>query len=503
MALGWPENQILVIDSDLGQSGISSADRAGFQRLMTEVSMGRAGLVLGLEVSRLARNCADWHRLLEICALTDTLILDEDGIYNPAQFNDRLLLGLKGTMSEAELHILQARLQGGCLNKAKRGELAIPLPIGLVYDARQKVVLDPDQQVQESVRLVFDTFRRTGSAFAVVQTFCRQGLLFPRCRRNGPEPRRLQWQELSDSLLMRILHNPRYAGAFVYGRTQSRKYPDRIGRSSRRVPMDQWPIVLRDAHPGYISWEQFEANLARLQQNATARDPQHRKTPPREGPALLQGLVLCGVCGQSMHPRYHVRQGRLVPDYVCPRRDTPGGSIRCQSIMGDCIDDAVGQLLIEAVTPAALEVALSVQQEMQARLEETDRLRRMHVERARYEAHLAQRRYLQVDPDHRLVAASLEADWNDKLRILEDAQQDYERQCQTDRRALDTQQRHRILALATDFRSFWQDPQTPDRERKRMIRLLIEDVTLIKQQDPLSRSASEGAPHKQSRCRVR
>jgi DNA invertase Pin-like site-specific DNA recombinase len=481
-ALGWPEAQIIVIDSDLGQSGASSADRAGFQRLVTEVSMGRAGMVLGLEVSRLARNCADWHRLLEICALTDTLILDEDGIYDPAQFNDRLLLGLKGAMSEAELHVLQARLRGGSLNKAKRGELAMPLPIGLVYNPCQKVVLDPDQQVQQSVRLVFETFRRTGSAFAVVQTFRREGLLFPRRCRGGPA-HEVQWRELSYSLLIRILHNPRYAGAFVYGRTKSRKNPDRNGRSSQRVPMDQWPIILRDAHPGYISWEQFEANLARLQQNATACGLNDRKTPPREGPALLQGIALCGVCGQHMHPRYHVRNGRLVPGYACPRKDTPGGPVRCQHIAGGIVDDAVGKLLVEAVTPVALEVALTVQREIQTRLEEADRLRRTRVERARYEANLAQRRYLQVDPDNRLVADSLETDWNDKLRVLGEVERDYERQRQTDRLVLDEQQRSQISSLATDFRLLWQDPKTPDRERKRMVRLLIEDVTLIKRQD--------------------
>jgi DNA invertase Pin-like site-specific DNA recombinase len=314
-ALGWSPEQIIVIDSDLGQSGASAADRAGFQRLVTEVSLGRAGMVLGLEVSRLARNCADWHRLLEICAVTGTLILDQDGLYNPAQFNDRLVLGLKGTMSEAELHMLRARLHGGSLNKAKRGELAMPLPIGLVYNPAQRVVLDPDKQVQQSVHLVFETFRRTGSAFAVVRTFREQALLFPRRRRGEA----LSWRQLSYSLLIRILHNPRYAGAFVYGRTKSRKNLDGTGHSSTPVPMDQWPIVLRGAHPGYLSWEQFEANLSRLRHNACAGQD-NRKSPPREGPALLQGLALCGICGQRMHPRYHLRGGHLVPDYTCPIR---------------------------------------------------------------------------------------------------------------------------------------------------------------------------------------
>ena len=223
VALGWPQERILVIDSDLGQSGASMAGREGFQRLVAEVGMGRAGIVLGLEVSRLARNCTDWHRLLEICALTDTLILDEDGLYDPAHFNDRLLLGLKGTMSEAELHVLRARLRGGILNKARRGELVIRPPVGLVYNPVGALVLDPDQQVQQSLRLLFETFRRTGSATATVKVFRRQGLQFPRRPHTGPHQGELVWGELGHSQTLRVLHNPRYTGAFVFGRSQTRR----------------------------------------------------------------------------------------------------------------------------------------------------------------------------------------------------------------------------------------------------------------------------------------
>ncbi len=481
LAFGWLETQIVVIDSDLGQSGASAADRVGFQRLVTEVSLGRAGMVLGLEVSRLARNSADWHRLLEICALSDTLILDEDGIYNPTHFNDRLLLGLKGTMSEAELHMIHARMRGGTLNKAKRGELVMYPPVGLAYDADHHVVLEPDKQVQESLRLVFEAFRRLGSAFAVVQHFRQQGLLFPRRRRRGPDHEDLVWKQLSYSLLIRILHNPRYAGAFVYGRTKSRKGLHGIGSSATRLPVDQWQVLLRAAHPGYISWEQFEANQVTLQQNRpTLASEVGGNNPPREGPALLQGLALCGICGQRMHPRYHATRARLVPYYVCPRKDTEGGAFRCQHIAGATLDDTVGQLLLEAVTPVALEVALTVEQEIQARLEETDRLRRIQLERTRYEANLARRRYMQVDPDLRLVADSLEADWNEKLQRLAEAQQQYDRQCEADRRILGEQQRRRLFTVATDFHQLWKDPKTSDKDRKRIARLLIEDVTLIK-----------------------
>lgn len=479
-ALGWPQEQIVIIDSDLGQSGSSAVDRAGFQKLVAEVSLGRAGMVLGLEVSRLARNSTDWHRLLELCAYSDTLILDEDGIYNPAQFNDRLLLGLKGTMSEAELHMLQARMQGGLLNKVRRGELALPLPIGLLYDADSRVILDPDQQVQQSIRLLFETFRRMGSAVAVVKEFRRQGWQFPRRRCRGLTPG-LLWGELIYSYALSILHNPRYAGAYVYGRTRYRRKPEG-GSVATSLPQEQWHTVLRDAHPGYISWERYQDNLRQLHQNEQVRGVDHR-SPAREGPALLQGLALCGLCGDPMRVRYHSYRGRLVPEYECYRHTQQRGEPPCQVIHGVGIDMAIGKLLVEAVTPLALEVALSVQQEIQTRIEEADGLRRIQVERARYEAQLAQRRYLQVDPDNRLVAGALEANWNSTLRALAEAEQQYEHQRQADSATIDSQQRERILALARDFPRLWQDPNTHDRERKRMVRLLLEDVTLTKREN--------------------
>jgi DNA invertase Pin-like site-specific DNA recombinase len=478
VALGWPVERIIVIDSDLGQSGASAVDREGFQKLVTEVGLAKAGIVLGLEVSRLARNSTDWHRLLEICALTDTLILDEDGVYDPSPFNDRLLLGLKGTMSEAELHVLRARLQGGILNKARRGELQCPLPVGFLYNANNEPVLDPDKQVQESIRFFFDTFRRTASACAVVKAFRQKGLLFPRRLKKGPNKGDLVWAELPHSRALHILHNPRYAGAFVYGRSRTRKNPDG-STSYTRLPRDQW-ILLKNTHPGYISWEQYEANLLRLRENAQAIGADRRKSLPREGPALLQGMVVCGVCGSRMTVRYHTRQGRIIPDYVCQRDGIEHAIAICQHIVGERIDSAVGQLLVESVAPLALEVTLSVQQELQARVDEVDKLRKKQVERARYEADLAQRRYLHVDPANRLVADSLEADWNEKLRALTEAHEQYERQRRQDRAIIDEQQRAKIAALASDFPRLWRDPKTPDRERKRMVRLLLEDVTLIR-----------------------
>jgi len=480
VALGWQDDQVITIDSDLGQSGASSADREGFQKLVMEVSMGRAGIVLGLEVSRLARNSTDWHRLLEICAITDTLILDEDGIYCPGDFNDRLLVGLKGTMSEAELHLIRARMRGGVLNKAKRGQLETPLPFGFVYDDEGRVVLDPDQQVQQAIRTVFETFRRVGSALGVAKHFREHGLRFPRLIRQPGCPVEVGWGDLEHNRVTRILRNPRYAGAFFYGRTRWQK---KVGGGWRKKPLPrhEWHTLILDAHPAYITWQDYEENLRRLQENAQLMGVEKRSAP-REGPSLLQGLVICGVCGSRMTVGYRQRKAGLAPDYICAgsREVDRIEKGSCQRISGYSLDLAVGALLVETVTPLALEVALSVQQEMQSRWDEADRLRRLQVDRARYESELARRRFLRVDPDNRLVAASLEAEWNVKLRALAEAEQNYERQRQADQCRISPAQQKQVLALATDFPHLWNDPGTANRERKRMVRLLIEDITIRK-----------------------
>ena len=481
VTLGWPDDRVVVIDNDLGMSGASAVDREGFQRLVAEVGMGRAGIVLGLEVSRLARNSTDWHRLLEICAVTDTLILDEDGVYDPAHFNDRLLLGLKGTMSEAELHVLRARLRGGLLNKARRGELRLRLPVGFVYDPQARVVLDPDKQVQHSVRLLFQTFATTGAAHATVVYFRRQGLLFPTRMASGPRKGEITWGPLSLSRVADALHNPWYAGAYVFGRARWRKHPD--GRTRyERLPRSEWAVLIRDAHPGYISWEEHERIDQRLKESAKALG-WARHGPPREGSALLQGRVLCGLCGTRMHIHYAQRRGLLIPNYLCFGRSRDFGERSCQNIIGTEIDAAIGRMLVEAVTPMALDLALAVQQEIQSRLDEADRLRHRQVERAQYETDLARRRYMQVDPANRLVADSLEADWNARLRALEATGQLYQQHRAADRLVLDHEQREQIAALATDFPAAWRDPSTPHRERKRMLALVIEDVTLSKQRE--------------------
>jgi DNA invertase Pin-like site-specific DNA recombinase len=485
VALGWPNDRVIVIDTDLGQSGASAVDREGFQKLVAEVGMGHAGIVLGLEVSRLARNSTDWHRLLEICALTDTLILDEDGIYDPAHFNDRLLLGLKGTMSEAELHVLRARLRGGIINKARRGELHCRLPIGFVYDGGGRVVFDPDKQVQESVRLLFATFARTGAAHATLKYFRQEKLLFPTRLGAGASKGELAWTPLSLGRTASILHNPWYAGAYAFGRCRWRKSPDGGRRPRReRLPRAEWLALLRDAHPAYISWEEYERIDQRLQASAKSLGWERGRESPREGPALLQGRTICGLCGSRMHSRYNTRRtGQLIPNYVCYGRGRLLGDSSCQSILGTEIDAAVSKLLVEAVTPMALEMTLAIQQEIAARLDEADGLRHRQVERAQYEADHARHRYMQVDAANRLVADSLEAEWNAKLRALSEAQDEYQRQHEADRLAVGKDERQRILALVTDFPAVWRDPNTPQRERKRMLALLIEDITLIKRRE--------------------
>lgn len=493
LALGWPAEHIRVIDSDLGKSG-AERDRAGFQLLVTDVSLGRAGIVMGLEVSRLARNSMDWHRLLELCALSETLILDEDGLYDPAHFNDRLLLGMKGTLSEAELHVLRARLQGGIRNKARRGELRMALPVGFIYQGAGQAVLDPDQQVQGAVQLVFKTFARTGSASATVKWFRQRDLLFPRRPRHGPHQGELLWGELSHSRVLHLLHNPRYAGAFVFGRTRTRKTLE--GRTTiRLLPREQWDVVRPESHAGYISWETFEANQHQLRENAKAHSVE-RQSPPREGPALLQGIVLCGLCGDRMTVRYKTISGKLSPYYVCQLRGIRTAEPICQHVPGAALDAAVGHLLLETMTPMELDVALAVEQEVQARMEEANVLRYQHVERSRYEVDLARRRYLKVDPDNRLVAASLEADWHEKLRALQNAQETYDQHRQSDQRVLEESQKADIRSLAGDFPKLWRDAKVSHRDRKRLVRLLLEDVTLIKGQQLSAQVRFKGGAHR-------
>src|SRR6266704_3286777 len=426
--LGWTPASIEVVDQDQGHSATSIIGRDGFQWLVAEVGLGHVGAVLSLEVSRLARSCSDWYRLLEICALTDTLVIDEEAVYDPGAHNDRLLLGFKGTMSQAELHWLHQRLQGGKRAKAEQGQLRFRLPIGLVYDPVGKIVLDPDEAVQEAVRLVFTLFEQFGSALAVVSHFAQQQLRFPTRWWGGKRADELIWDRLTHERVLNILHSPLYSGAYVYGRTQFRRQAlpgeePRIKGRTRRVKQEEWPIVLLDAHPGYITWDHFLRNQRQLDDNRTWRAEEHRGVV-REGPSLLQGIVLCGSCGRRMSIRYQ-RNGSLLM-YECHQLHSQLAARTCQTMRGDRIDEAVVHCFLEAIQPAHLEVALSALDQLEARARQVDQQWHRQIERAQYEADLARRRYKAVDPDNRLVARSLERDWNEKLTEVERLQREHQ-----------------------------------------------------------------------------
>lgn len=488
IALGWKPEHIVVIDQDLGQSGASAVDREGFQRLVAEVGLAHVGLVMGLEVSRLARSSLDWHHLLELCAMTETLILDEDGLYDPAIFNDRLLLGMKGTMSEAELHVLRARLRGGILNKAERGALRLPLPMGLAYAEDDTVILDPDAQIQQAMRLLFATFKRTGSATATVKYVRAQGLLFARRVHSGPHAGEVHWGPLLHSTMLNVLRNPRYAGAFCYGRTRTTKQLDGSHRT-QVVPQEQWQFLLRDAHVGYISWEEYEANLHQLQRNRPAYGDDRRHGPAREGPALLQGLVICGRCGNRMTLRYYERKHgtRLYPEYLCQKEQIEEGTDQmCQQVLGAGLDAAMAQLLLAQLTPLAVDTSIQIYEELHVQAQEAQRVREQQVERARYAAELAQRRFLRVDPENRLVADVLEAEWNARLRELAQVQEEAVLQQEREQRTLSALEQQAIANLVEDFPRVWNDPRTTDRDRKRMVRLLLEDVTLLSDEETMT-----------------
>jgi DNA invertase Pin-like site-specific DNA recombinase len=475
-ALGWTDEHIVVIDSDQGESGASAAWREGFRRLVTDVGLGRAGIVMGLEVSRLARNNADWHRLLEICALAGTLILDEDGVYDPTNFNDRLLLGLKGTMSEAELHVLKARLRGGILNKARRGEYRCVLPTGFVYDESDAVVLDPDTRVRETIAYFFETFARVGSAHQTIKAFRDEGLTFP-SRLRSPATG-VVFRPLTASTAMRTLHNPRYAGAYTYGRRVYRRTLEGKTTHRKRAETD-WLACVPNAHPGYISWDRHKENLRLLESNGHGFESA-RASPPREGTALLQGRAICGRCGQPLRVRYRDARGKLESWYICDRTTGARGEPNCQSLAGTPIDEAVGLLVVEKMTPTAVELALEIRKEIESRHDEADQLRRRSVERAQIDAELAQRRFMMVDPGNRLVADTLEADWNDKLRTLATARDERERARRADQIAIDDALRERLSTMTTNFRQLWLDAATSNRDRKRMLAHIIEDATLVK-----------------------
>jgi hypothetical protein len=378
-------------------------------------------------------------------------------------------------MSEAELHVLKARLRGGILNKVRRGEYHCPLPTGLAYDEAGNVVLDPDVQIRETMAYFFDTFSRVGSACQTVKVFRKQGVSFPSRFRMG---QRIVFRPLTTWSATRVLTNPRYAGAYVYGRRRYRRAAD--GKKEvRKREFGDWLACIPNAHPGYISWERYEQNLKLLADNGRPY-ALARSSPPREGAALLQGRAVCGRCGRHFRVAYRSCRGKQEAWYVCDRAHGALGEPNCQSIAGPPIDKAIGALVVERMTPAAVDLALEIRREIEARHEEADQLRCRAIQRAQIDADLAQRRFMLVDPNNRLVADTLEAEWNDKLRALAQAREERERGRQQDQLILDDAIRQRLVTMTTEFKKLWDDPGTPNRERKRLLAYIIEDATLIK-----------------------
>ena len=481
-ALGWARSQIVVIDDDLGVSAATADARAGFARLVTEVTMGRVGIVLGIEMSRLARTGRDWHQLLELCSLSGVLLADPDGVYDPGFYNDRLLLGLKGTMSEAELYLIRQRMLSGKLAKAERGELAIPLPIGYLRRPSGEVILDPDEQAQHVVRLIFDTFARLGTLNAVLRYLVDHQVQVPVRAHAGPGKGEIEWRRPNRETLQIMLHNPVYAGYYAYGRRQvepRKKIPGRP--STGRVVKDsaEWLVLLPGRLPAYITAEQYEANVARM-----AANRQTATTPgaPRDGSALLSGLLRCGLCGgHRMSVRYH--DGSRRPDsahgYVCAFYQVNYGTGGpCQHIAGPALDAYITGQVLAAVAPAALEVSMAAAAQAQAERDSLDRLWRQRIERARYAADRARRQYQLAEPENRLVVRQLEKEWEAALAEASRLEADYQRFTEQQPKTLTTAERAAIAALASDLPRVWNAPTTTMADRKELLRILIEKITV-------------------------
>jgi len=474
-ALGWAKEQVILIDEDLGVTGSGFADRSGFARMAAEVALGHAGIVLGLEVSRVARHHADWYRLFDLCGITDTLVADNDGLYHPALFNDRLVLGLKGIMAEAELHVLRARLEGGIRNKAARGELRRALPVGFVWGEKDgEVRFHPDESVTSAVRTVFAKFTELGSARKVWLWFHSQGLSFP-LRSSMKSP--IRWVAATYHAIHHVLTDPVYAGAYPYGKTHVERYVDdqgRLRKRIRRLPMAEWPVLLPEHHPGYIDWATFQANQARIDSNVHP-EPHQAGGAVREGAALLQGLATCGKCGRRLHTQYRGRNS--TPGYYCPGKNiVEGRGVYCLTVGGVQIDEAVVDAFLKALTPGALEATQLAIQQLEADHDAALRQWRLAVERARYEAQRAERQYRAVEPENRLVARGLESEWEKRLRELAAAEAELERRERQRPRLLSEEEKKKIRSLGSDLGKVWTAPTTADSDRKELLRTLLEEV---------------------------
>jgi DNA invertase Pin-like site-specific DNA recombinase len=480
--MGWAQSVIKILDGDLGISGAQASNREDFKILVADVSMGKVGAVFVLEASRLSRSCSDWHRLLELCALTDTLIIDEDGCYNPADFNDQLLLGLKGTMSRAELHFIRARLLGGKINKAKKGELKFRLPVGFCYDEEGYIRFDDDEQVRSVVQLLFKVFKERVSAYGVVHHFSQHKIQFPKREYGGIQKGKLIWGALKESRVWEILKNPCYAGAYVYGRCRYQKKLSTTGQvktTAVRLPIEAWHTTIKDHHEGYISWEEYITNREILTNNRTFREENILPTAAREGLGLLQGLLICGYCGYCLFVKYKEKNSVCLT-YQCNRKRLESGNKGCFSIRGSSLDKAIVKRVLAVMEPAQIEIAIKAFEELEQRGHMLDKQWQMQVERADYEVQLAQRRYEEVDPSNRLVAATLEKRWNEALIVLEETKIQYAEYRKKNVLIATKQQKEQILTLAKDLPRLWNAESTSAKDRKRILRLLIKDITVEK-----------------------
>jgi len=482
VALGWARSQVTVIDDDLGVSAATPDSRKGFARLVAEVTMGRVGVVLGIEMSRLARTGRDWHQLLELCCLSGVLLADPDGVYDPGYYNDRLLLGLKGTMSEAELYLIRQRMLSGKLAKAERGELAIPLPIGYVRRPSGEAVLDPDEQAQHVVRLVFSAFARLGTLNAVLRYLAGREIQMPVRVHSGPSKGELEWRRPTRETLQNMLHNPVYAGYYAYGRRQvepRRKVPGRPSTGRVVKSSGEWLVLLPGRLPAYITAAEHEANIARM---AASRQTAATPGAPRDGSALLSGLLRCGRCGgHRMTARYHDGPGAARPahSYTCAFYQSnygTGGS--CQHIAGPPLDGWVARQVLDAVAPAALEVSMAAAAQAEDERAMLGKLWRQRIERARYAAGRARRQYQLAEPENRLVARQLEADWEAALAETARLEADCQRFTEQQPAVLTAAERTAIESLAGDLPRVWNAPSTTQADRKELLRILIEDITV-------------------------
>jgi excisionase family DNA binding protein len=482
-ALGWQRDQVSTVDEDLGLSGTSAAHRSGFTRMTTEVALSRVGIILGLEVSRLARNNADWYQLLDLCAMTDTLIGDADGIYHPGLFNDRLVLGLKGTMSEAELHTLRARLDGGIRNKAARGELRRGLPVGFVWGKHDgEVLFHPNEAVTSAIRSVFERFDEFGSVRRVWLWFRSEGLSFPL---QSIQLCEIQWIAPTYHAIHSVLTNPVYAGAYVYGKTRHEHCIDEQGQVKKRVrklPRSQWSVLIPEHHKGFVDWNTYEAIQTRIASNTRPLPHQDGSGAVREGAALLQGLATCGHCGRKL--RTHYRGKNHTPGYHCAGKNIVNGrGVYCLNVGGVQIDQALTNAFLEVITPAGLETALVAAEQLETNHDAALSQWQLAVERASYEANSAERRYRAVEPENRLVARGLEAQWERCLHELEQAQAELSRRETLRPKALSPEERQTLLALATDIKTVWRAPTTTPRDQKELLRTLLEEVIIAVYRD--------------------